>query len=980
MRLLRLVVCLFALCALQACGGGGGGSTQGPGSSTEGGVGSGGGAGTGGGSSPGGGTSTGGESSPGGGTSTGGESSSGGGTSTGGESSSGGGTSTGGGNSPGGGSTGGGTTSSGDGLTITLDRNSLAFTAFERETLSAQVINVTASGQYDGELYVGATVDGQGIDPTIRIDINGTTARIFVSAASGLPPGLYVGRIFFHVCSDARCANHVGGTPLEVAYNVTIKRGVHLSPTALTLETESGNSVSSDISVQLPDGHDSYTVVVPPTQLDWVSISERTSSSFKLTTRSLPVGNYATTIRIESGRAIANLPVSYKVNTPPGGVHGILANPQSLTLMTTEGAEVSQTLSVTPPTWQPGLVTSIEYQSTQRGWLTVTPVTGGYSLRASAAELSQGSYSAHVFISTVPAHESILVPVALTVGPGFVKPATALIEIDSDTLPTQLSGRSRIDIAGGPAVDWTATTSTPWLTLTRANGRTGTDVEFTIDPTVVNSWSNFTDHTAQIRIVGSAPNLTPMDCDIEVRLRLAEVTGVGPYLLIQGQSSRMIVRGRGFSKLATPLTRLRLGDAAAVSATLVNDTELAIDAGALPLGVHAVAVTNGLNRTLQSRNVRVIAAESYAYKAFPLSLNQIEGPFLYDAERQNAYVKSVVPLNLLRFPVRSASTNAETLSSADGFRLGMSPDGSSYVTGDQYSVAFLDPDTLAAVPGTVFSTLSTPLYGKYPVGVLGLIVSNDARLWFDDYSWLQLETKAAGTITLSPGVPNSVRIAPKAISRNGERIVGIDTSVNPAFDTYALVTVDAADSVLRRRADPVSVFSQVMVSDDGERILASYRKVLDGQLNDVGDIVLPASANDYDPLTAAISPDGTKVYVITYERSDYYNPSPSHLPRVYVFDSTNVVNAPQTLPVLGYFELDRYPNCMLMGCYSQTFASITPDGGALLIVGNRAFLVVPTNTPLITSAGPDGAQKSSPAPALRTVPWKLERNASGPRR
>jgi hypothetical protein len=441
----------------------------------------------------------------------------------------------------------------------------------------------------------------------------------------------------------------------------------------------------------------------------------------------------------------------------------------------------------------------------------------------------------------------------------------------------------------------------------------------------------------------------------------------------------MIVRGRGFSGLGTPLTRLRLGNAAAVSATLVNDTELAIDAGALPLGVHAVAVTNGFDRTLESRSVRVIAAETYAYKAIPLNLNQVEGPFLYDAERQNAYVQSVLPLNLLRFPVRSASTSAETISNAGGFRLGMSPDGASYVTGDQYIVAFLDPDTLAVVPGTEFGTISTPQYGKYPVGTLGLIVSNDARLWYDDYSWLHLETKAAGRITLAPGVPNSVRMAPKAISRNGERIVGIDTSINPAFDTYALVAVDAADSVLRRRVDPVSVNPQVMLSDDGERILAGRRTVLDGQLNVVGDIVLPASASDYDPLTAVISPDGTKVYLLTYERSDYYNPSPAHLPRVYVFDSTNVVNAPQTLPVLGYFELDRYPNCMLTNCYSQTFASITPDGGALLIVGNRAFLVVPTNTPLISTTAPAGAQKLSPAPALRTVPWKLEPSASGAR-
>ena len=161
-----------------------------------------------------------------------------------------------------------------------------------------------------------------------------------------------------------------------------------------------------------------------------------------------------------------------------------------------------------------------------------------------------------------------------------------------------------------------------------------------------------------------------------------------------------------------------------------------------------------------------------------------------------------------------------------------------------------------------------------------------------------------------------------------------------------------------------------MLSDDGERVLSGYSKVLDGHLQDFGDIVLPPSASAYDPLIAAISPDGTRVYLLTYERTDYNNPTPTHAPRVYVFDSSSPVAAPQALPVLGYFEFEDYPGCMMSQCFSSTFANITPDGGALLFVGNRNLVVVPTDTGLTAAAMAPGNQKAQGASTLRTVRWR----------
>jgi hypothetical protein len=878
----------------------------------------------------------------------------------------------------GGGGGGSGSSNNNSSFSITLDRTSIAFEAFEGGFAPTQNILATARGEYDGDtLFVGATVEGQGIDPTIEIIIiSDTQARIAVNTVAGLAAGTYSGRIIFHACSDDVCSRHVGGTPIAVTYSITIRRGVRITPTSLQLTSESGVGTSSGVTVELPEGQTFLTIAVPTTQFDWLSVTDQAPTSFTAVAKSMPVGTYNATIQLTSGSSTAALPVTYVVTAPPGGVHGIIADPPSLTFSTTEGVEVSQTLLVTPPTWNPALTASVTAPSgVPSDWLTVTPTTGGFTVVASAADLGQGSYAASILIDTLPQNfEAIHVPVQLTVGPGFVTPATTMIEIDSDTTPAQLSGRIRIDIADGPPVDWTASTTVPWLTLTRATGQTGTDVEFTIDRPTVEGWSNFTDHAATITVAGASPTLTPIDCDVDVRLRMAEVTGIGPYLLIEGQSSKVIVRGRGFGQLANPLARLRIDNAAAVSATLVNDTALAADVGALALGPHTVRVTNALNRALQTRNVKVIPIASYAYKAMPFNTSFVQWPFMYDAERQNAFIQANF-YGLVRFPVTSASTAFEPLPGAGGFRLGLTADGANYVTGDQTRFALLDPATLAVVPGSeigTFDTRNPTVYGLFPMGTLGLMVSNDSRLWYDEFHWLQLDTLTTGRVTeVAPGTPGCCLLQPHAMSRNGARIVGLQWTNPPvAFETYSLFYLDTSDSVLHYRPDPQFTYPQIMLSDDGQRVLSGYKKVLDGQLQDFGDIVLPPSASAYDPLVAVISPDGTRVYVLTYEQSDFNNPTPAHDPRIYVFDSSSPVTAPQTLPALGYFEFDDYPGCLMQGCSSSVYGNITPDGGALLFAGNRNFVVVPTDAGLTAAATAPGTHKPQGASTLRTVRWR----------
>jgi hypothetical protein len=78
----------------------------------------------------------------------------------------------------GGGGGGGGGGNNNAPFTITLDRTSISFDAFEGEFPPTQTINATARGDYTGDtLFVGATVEGTAIDPAIEITIVSDTMR-----------------------------------------------------------------------------------------------------------------------------------------------------------------------------------------------------------------------------------------------------------------------------------------------------------------------------------------------------------------------------------------------------------------------------------------------------------------------------------------------------------------------------------------------------------------------------------------------------------------------------------------------------------------------------------------------------------------------------------------------------------------------------------------------------------------------------------
>ena len=304
----------------------------------------------------------------------------------------------------GGGGGGGGSSSGGGGsggVQFTPDRTSVDLAYDEGVPyMPTATVTVTASGNFSGTLYIGATVDGQGIDQNILTSISGQSATFSIQAHSGLAAGTYTGHIKLMGCSDSACAKQIGNSPINVSYTLTVRVTLQATPTTITATAQSGSTTSSSVTVRLPTGSTSFTTTLDPGE-QWMNIDQVTASGFRLNLRSLPAGSYNGSIRVSAGTSQVTIPVYYTV---AGGAPSTPMSvfPYDFTLTGSEGAvNAPVMLTVTPPSWDPS--TSVRFVKAGTNdpapWLSATPVAGGYAITVNATDLVAGTYNAQALVT-----------------------------------------------------------------------------------------------------------------------------------------------------------------------------------------------------------------------------------------------------------------------------------------------------------------------------------------------------------------------------------------------------------------------------------------------------------------------------------------------------------------------------------------------------------------------------------------------------
>jgi hypothetical protein len=869
---------------------------------------------------------------------------------------------------------GGGGSSSGSGgggsnrITFTPDRTSVSLSYSEGEpATSGATVNVTAVGTFNGTLYIGATVEGQGIDPIINATITGTSARFDLMPRTGLAAGTYTGRVLLLGCSDAACNSQIGNSPVAVSYTVTVLPTLRVTPANVDASSPSGTAITRDVQVRLPSGATSFSAVV--TQgADWMSVDQITTAGFRLNLRSLPMSNYTGQVLVTSGASVYSLPVAYAV-TAGVPYRALSASPAGFSVSGTEGvSNAPVTLEVTPPSWDPA--TSASLMGAAAGsWLSIVPAANGYTLVVDATDLTAGTYSASVLVTGGYPAEPVVVPFALTVGPGFRQPADIVKTIDAETTAAELAGTTSVEINAGPPTGWTATSDAAWLQLTDTSGTSGETLSYQIDQAALMALENVREHVARVTITPQRPTMSPVTYAVRIHKRIAQVSTVSPYIQPAGRALRVILRGAGFDGVTDLAARVHIAGGSVAAVTRVNDTEVILAVDPLSAGDHAVTIDNALGFATGTRSLKVFTPTVLTYATMPTG--GVPRGLFWDQERNAAYLVNVTLESLQQMKFASGWSTSSTAVPAI-LSAGLTQDGSRLLVASSAPgisrIRQLDANTL-----TEITSQDVPgLYRGFTYITGEILTTNDARSWFATGStWNNLAYFDAATETIhavNPGVQTSFHGGPWfGMSRDGERlIIPQSGSISPApLGLY----MDSADSVVRENPAGLTFTYRMSLSEDGDRMLFDNYEVRDRGYALVGRVIFP-TAWQYFPISGVVSPDGRRVYMVAYHNS--YGPGNPVTPRLYVLDSSTRQTTQEALPVIGYTDIPDYPTCVdwqtNFNCVTVVHTAISPDGGNLFIAGAARFIAMPI--PAESALSPAKATRT-PGSGIVTTPWTL---------
>lgn len=317
-----------------------------------------------------------------------------------------------------GGGGGGGDGGGGDGgFRVALSRPSVQFTSEEGSAGASVMVIASWTGTPPSSVYIGAIVEGEGVQPDIPVTLYPTRAEITLHPRGDLLPGVYTGRVLALVCSDPACTRTIGGTPVPLAYTLTVTPGLRATPNPFQVTAVSGIETDAGLDLVLPPGESGFQFQVAP-QVPWLEVGTANGTHQPLRFKSWPVGQYETNLAITSGTRTRWVPVRYTVVAPPGGQHDLGLVPSSLSFSVAAGAvSPAQSLVMTLPSWDLREPVVTFWHIFGSGWVEVVRTGPGYQVSINAANLSPGTYSALITVTPAFPGTAMSVPVSVTVTP-----------------------------------------------------------------------------------------------------------------------------------------------------------------------------------------------------------------------------------------------------------------------------------------------------------------------------------------------------------------------------------------------------------------------------------------------------------------------------------------------------------------------------------------------------------------------------------
>ena len=864
---------------------------------------------------------------------------------------------------------------------------------------SSDPANFSATLSYTGTSTLYLVADGDpAIVSAVSGSVSGNTLTGTVTLRGDLSPGSYSTQLKVLACLDQQCTRQVAGSPVALPITYVVQPNIQVQQ-QVTLQRTGQDPAPS---VALP-------VTVPPAAgTVQLSVTGRTDAiyaifggtSLVVTTAQVRAGQYTLQATLQGSsdpRYHQTVTITYTVNPPAGGEQPLSVSPVSVNLYAAQGTTATQIFTVTRPTWTSTLDPP-QIFGTADPFVLTDLGNGQYQVSLNTSNLVVGLHSANVQFSAGATGGTATAYVYVNVVTAFYPTGNFNITLDATTASPRYS--SPVVTVDGVAANWSATTTTSWLTLPRSTGVTGVDmVELQIDPTFGGTpyWSYSGWINLSIDRAGTSPLSVPVSVGNYVPRLDRSVAALA------GSAGRIYVEGALSSTYSALLSSgaLHVTGANLVSAQYRDDhrfvgdvTELAVDVNGAVAGqpITIAAVT-----PLESSQVAV------AVKA-PVQVPQGYLSLPYGNYRPSAYAPGMDAFyfsgldTIYRWAQAGGAwtLSQATISGVSGVALRPDEQRLYAVAGNMLQA--LDPISFAAlasnpITGGAPSPIQFDAAG--PPGTAALSFASDDRLIASlvavqngqrtacSAHWIG-SASAIGTFTgtrdlIDPTVLPGIADPDQGYWSNMNLQTGVALVASPS--RHVILGTDAGGAVsfyqpsLAAWSAGVAVPAgsyMASVSDDAKRVVRSDGEVF-GSGSDQGNL------SSIVPLTHSaggfgLTQDGRYGLVYGYQIMIENGAQRARNPTLWLVDMSQVPATPlASAPVVATIALTDAVGCTAAPlapgetCAHSASVTLSPGSGSAFVLGPRALAAVPLpSSVVVMTAAAHGA--ASPQPRSADTP------------
>jgi hypothetical protein len=572
---------------------------------------------------------------------------------------------------------------------------------------------------------------------------------------------------------------------------------------------------------------------------------------------------------------------------------------------------------------------------------TITGTTSGQAMvyPQGQAALGAGTFSSTITViacttdpncsSTQLNGSPVTIDVTYTID-GLKSSATNLGYTIGNATPTSADLTSTFNVMGYPVQSFTAATDVPWLSVTPASASTSasTSITGTLVPAELDKLDGG-QYTANVTMTPTSGD--PVVVLVTLSVTRTQVNYASPYAELSGAQGDVIIRGENFN-LIHP-TAIQFGSTAAISFTVVSDTEIHATHPPLAAGTYTVHVVNteGIDRTRAQLVVADAQAHAAAALAYPSAGPQYPLDMVYDAGRGAllvALVHNNQGANATELDRYTYATGTTTWSSASSTLLpwigamALSADGAKLLVGTQDPNSSFDSNINELDPMTLATQLTTPVQNFGPPTHIAVV--NDGRAILTGgsdaiepiMSYSELRPQV---VPLDPHLNGPTYVYNGVVAASGD---GSTATITDGLEG-AIMQWNASTEQLSG-AQSSTIYYWANLSRDGSRSLVGgsggATQVYDATLNPIG--TLPSTT-----LVGVLAPSGQRAY--TYDING----------TVRVFDLTTPPGGQTMFPeILPAITPSASPSTNQNNPRKMV---ITPDGGTVFIAGDQQIIVLP---------------------------------------